>query len=312
MKIAAVVVTYNRLNLLKECINAIRNQTHRVDDIIVVNNSSTDGTLEWLEEQKDLTVITQENLGGAGGFYTGIKTAYEKGYDWIWCMDDDAEPKKDALEELSLHSTGKDVVALGCSVVSPSGNIAINHRAKISLKQCFPSILVPLDSKEYQKRVVEIDAASFVGLFIKRDAIKNIGFPKIEFFINYDDIEYCIRLRSVGKILLIPSSVIVHKEAAKRWINKNFLGRESPRVEFHKFWLSYYIVRNFVWLGKRHSEDKTLFYFQMVKSMVRYIFGIVLYDDNKYRRLRLVLNAYADGLRGKFDNEKPKRILYKK
>ena len=96
-KIAAVVVTYNRLALLQECITSLRNQTRKLDEIIVVNNSSTDGSFEWLNLQNDLAVITQENSGSAGGQHTGIKTAYEHGHDWIWCMDDDCIASKNAL-----------------------------------------------------------------------------------------------------------------------------------------------------------------------------------------------------------------------
>ena len=109
-KIAAVVVTYNRLNVLQECTNSLRNQTHKVDEIIVVNNSTTDGTLDWLNSQKDLTVITQENSGGAGGFHTGIKAAYENGYDWIWCMDDDTEPEMTALEQLCKYIDNEKMI----------------------------------------------------------------------------------------------------------------------------------------------------------------------------------------------------------
>jgi GT2 family glycosyltransferase len=82
-KIAAVVVTFNRLELLKICITALREQTRKLDEIIVINNSSSDGSLEWFFEQNDLTLITQQNSGGTGSFHTRIKTAYEKGYDWI-------------------------------------------------------------------------------------------------------------------------------------------------------------------------------------------------------------------------------------
>ncbi|MBI1933772.1 MAG: glycosyltransferase [Ignavibacteriales bacterium] len=80
-KICAVVVTYNRLKLLQECIEALKNQTIKLDEIIVVNNNSKDGTTEWLDKQKDLTNIHQENLGGAGGFQNGMKEAYIKGFD---------------------------------------------------------------------------------------------------------------------------------------------------------------------------------------------------------------------------------------
>ena len=82
-KIAAIVVTFNRLTLLQECIQALRDQTRRPDEIIVVDNSSTDGTREWLNAQLDLTVVRQGNLGSSGGQQTGIKTAYQKGYDWF-------------------------------------------------------------------------------------------------------------------------------------------------------------------------------------------------------------------------------------
>ncbi|MCB9247374.1 MAG: glycosyltransferase [Ignavibacteriales bacterium] len=117
MKIAAVVVTYNRLGLLKECIDSLRGQTRKLDEIIVVNNDSKDGTKEWLEEQKDVTKIHQENLGGAGGFHNGMKAAYEKGYDWIWLMDDDCLPKLNALEYLFTTEYNFDMV-LNSTVLS--------------------------------------------------------------------------------------------------------------------------------------------------------------------------------------------------
>ena len=92
MKIIAVVVTYNRLPLLQKNIDCLRQQKP-LTAIMVVNNGSTDGTAEWLHEQPGLTVVTQANVGGSGGFYTGIDLAYKEGADWIWCMDDDVFPR---------------------------------------------------------------------------------------------------------------------------------------------------------------------------------------------------------------------------
>ena len=83
-QIAAVVVTFNRIELLKKVINALRNQTKKIDQIIVVNNSSTDGTLDWLNMQTDIIIVTQENLGSSGEQFTGAKTAFEMGFEWIW------------------------------------------------------------------------------------------------------------------------------------------------------------------------------------------------------------------------------------
>ncbi|MEW6655473.1 MAG: glycosyltransferase family 2 protein [Aquificota bacterium] len=339
--VCAVVVTYNRKNLLIECLEALQKQTRPIQGIYLIDNASTDGTPELLLEkgyiseqppqnlkepwEKEFSVTNftdgnsiklhyvrmHENTGGAGGFYEGVKRGYEKGYDWLWLMDDDAEPKEDALEILSLYFKNNDVVGLAGSVLLPDGNIAIYHRGKINLKDIFPLIQIPLNLKEYQKQVIEIDMASFVGLLVKRDAIENIGFPKKEFFIHHDDVEYCIRLRTIGKILLIPNSVILHKEAAKARMEKSFLGRKSMRIEFNKFWLSYYGMRNLVWLGKQYSENELLFYMQMIKNLIRLLVGVILFDDNKTLRIRLILEAYKNGLIGNFDNSIPKKIFYR-
>ena len=75
----------------------------------VVNNGSTDGITEWLAAQEGLTVINQTNVGGAGGFYTGIQYAYQAGADWIWCMDDEVFPRADCLEQLLPYTGKKDI-----------------------------------------------------------------------------------------------------------------------------------------------------------------------------------------------------------
>ena len=151
--------------------------------------------------------------------------------------------------------------------------------------------------------------ASFVGILVNKKAIEKIGYPKKEFFIHHDDVEYCIRLRKVGQILLVPDSIIIHKEAAKEGIIKSFLGRESLRVPYHKFWLNYYGIRNLVWLGKKYSTNKLNFYYGMKKKLIISSVGIILFDDNKLKRIKFIISAYIDGLKGNFDNGKPKRIL---
>jgi GT2 family glycosyltransferase len=90
-RVCAVVVTYNRRDLLRECLVSLQAQTHVPDTILVVNNASTDGTAQMLSaEFAQLEVLTlAENVGGAGGFHAGMKWAYEQGYDWLWLMDDD-------------------------------------------------------------------------------------------------------------------------------------------------------------------------------------------------------------------------------
>jgi rhamnopyranosyl-N-acetylglucosaminyl-diphospho-decaprenol beta-1,3/1,4-galactofuranosyltransferase len=179
--VCAVVVTYNRKNLLIECLEALRKQTRPIQGIYLIDNASTDGTPELLLEkgyiselppknveepwEKEFTIQNltngeeiklyyvrmHENTGGAGGFYEGAKRGYERGYEWLWLMDDDAEPKEDALEILSIYFKDSNIVALAGSVLLPNRTISIYHRGKINLKK-LTSIPIPLQLQEYQKQ----------------------------------------------------------------------------------------------------------------------------------------------------------------
>jgi len=338
--ICAVVVTYNRKKLLLECLEALLKQTRPVQGVYLIDNASTDGTPELLLEKgyikklppENLTgpwekefeiknlidgqvvklhyVRMHENTGGAGGFYEGVKRSYEKGFDWLWLMDDDAEPKEDALEKLSEYSQKDNIVALASLKVDRNGKILHPHRGYFNFKNVFSGIVKPFNESKLNNRSLEIDHASFVGILVSRSFIQKIGFPKKEFFIHYDDVEYCIRLRKLGKILLIPNSIIIHKEVAKKGIPKIFLGKKSVRLPYNKFWLRYYGIRNLTWLGRKYSTNKLNFYFGMLKVLIKSIVGVILFDDNKLKRIKLIVSAYIDGLKSNFDNEKPKRILY--
>src|SRR5689334_2658009 len=116
-KVIAVIVTYNRKQLLANCISALKNQTRKIDSILVINNGSTDDTATWLQQQNNIDHISQGNVGSGGGFYTGIKTAYERGYNWIWLMDDDGFPKEDALEKL-LEDDNEELLLRNCAVIN--------------------------------------------------------------------------------------------------------------------------------------------------------------------------------------------------
>ena len=110
--VAAVVVTYNRIEMLKQCIDHLKRQSYKLQRIYVIDNASTDGTYEEFCKKEDIAYYRlAENEGGSGGFYCGIKKAYEDGYDYIWGMDDDAFPSYDALCKImeQVNRMSKDV-----------------------------------------------------------------------------------------------------------------------------------------------------------------------------------------------------------
>lgn len=206
MKIYAFIVTFNRFELLKRVVECLRNQTYKIDKILVVNNASTDGTSEWLAIQPDLFVINQENLGGAGGFHTGVKYCYEDGADWIWMMDDDVFPEKDCLENLLKYTK-----------ISP----CINMNRYYS-----DGVVVPCPYWYYQKNykdnlfydeatdnqyVKEPDGVCFEGLLIKKDIVSQIGFPDKDFFVAGDDTTYGYRAVKICTPILVKSAKAVRQ-----------------------------------------------------------------------------------------------------
>jgi GT2 family glycosyltransferase len=264
MKIAAAIVTYNRKNLLIECINAIRNQTSKPDSIIVINNSSSDGTLEWLENQKDLIVITQDNSGSSGGQYTAVKYCSEHKYDWVWLMDDDIMPAITCLEELVNIAK----VMPNSSALMPVrfyNKKLITFEAKnINLtKFLFGLNTEFISENDLKKQFFEIRTIPFEGPLINIKAIRKIGYPNPDYFIIADDTDYSIRLYDYGNIYMVPNAVM----------NKLLFD-----ISFEFNWKIYYQLRNLIIIDRKFGKNflvrnvrpliTSLFYFKiLLKSM---------------------------------------------
>ena len=212
MKVTAVIVTYNRLALLQECVNAIRAQTITPSAILIVNNDSTDGTSEWLENQKDLLVIHQPNRGGAWGFYSGIKAAYKTNADWFWIMDDDTIPETRALEELlnaaSQESKEEEFGFLSSKVLWTDGSLHLMNEPGIDNNFAGKHALKYYSDKGIRPVIYN----SFVSVLIKRKAVQKAGLPIKEFFIWNDDVEYTQRIIKNGFIgAVVENSKVLHK-----------------------------------------------------------------------------------------------------
>lgn len=188
LKVAAVVVTFNRLSMLKECISSLRAQTYNDFDIIIVNNGSTDGTKEYLDSMSGIKVIHQDNVGGAGGFYTGMKYMYEnKQYEALWMMDDDGIADRKQLEELVRYSQKYDVKYSNALLLNRDNRHILNDSRK-------------LYDKEQMDKIEFIDGyiCPFNGTLCYREVIQKIGLIKKEMFIWGDEREYKLRVLKNG------------------------------------------------------------------------------------------------------------------
>jgi len=296
---AAVVVAFNRKKLLTECLDGLMRQSLPLDAIYVVDNASTDGTDVYLQENGYLDapqiryIRLPVNGGGAGGFYHGVWSAFEAGYDWIWLMDDDTEPEQDALRLMEPLKAYTEVVAIANQKLDVLGNETLDGLRMLP-KQNDESTAYP-----------RVKFSSFVGVLIRSAAVQKIGFPRPEFFIHNDDLEYCMRLREIGEIALAKSSRVVHKEQARQITPKSYFGFNYLPKDLHDYCFEYYGHRNYVIAYRAHGKGLSRYLLPLRRFLLAAGAILVIDRSDRWRRFRVLLRANMDGCRDKFDNSYP-------
>lgn len=283
-RIAILVVTFNRIEKLKKCLKSYEEQSILPYSIFVVDNNSSDGTKDFLLEWKQFKstikkeyLLLNENIGGSGGFYSGIKAVFDKGdFDWIWISDDDAYPSKNAFEILNKEIEFNTNYSVICSSVYDQDGLSEGHR-KVHNGSFWGKTPTFTD---YQKDRFDICCFSFVGACIKKDVIKKCGFPEKYYFIWFDDTEYSIRINKTFRMLCVPTIIVFHDTSIER--------------DWKYSWKTYYGERNKLFTIKKH-QSKSKFIF----SLIRYILGMVIHFFNDHKYFLSQIDALKDFYRGK-------------
>ena len=292
-KIAAVVVTYNRLRLLKECLKRVLAQTVGCD-VLIINNASTDRTEEWLRANDSERVFfrcSSHNLGGAGGFNAGLRWAVEAGYEYIWLMDDDCFPQNDALEKLveAACALDGDFGWISSTALWIDGSPCRMNRQKPYAHFCGKSGKIGLRRAEQ---------ATFVSLFIKTDTVAEYGLPISDFFIWGDDIEYTRRIAVRGKLpgYVADESTVIHAMSSNAGSDIS----KAPAGQLHRY---VYAFRNEAYLYRQEGFAGILYY--AAKCIWNFIKILLFANDSKRKRI-LVL---AEGIRKGFAFDPPAENL---
>lgn len=242
MRVAAVVVTYNRLPLLRQCLQALAAQTVQLSAIWVIDNASTDGTEQAIRGMDLPNLVyrnTGRNLGGAGGFSYGTREAALAGYDALWLMDDDTIPESNALEMLLKADRKLQGVYgwLSSRALAPDGtDQPMNRQRKSPYK----------DLENYDGTNIPSVMASFVSLFLPVPMVQKYGLPIAEFFIWSDDWEYTRRISREEPCYVIPESRVIHAMQNPGTVN---IATDAPSR-----WERYhYFYRNDVVLYRREG-----------------------------------------------------------
>lgn len=292
MEITAVIVTFNRKELLLQCLQALFFQTQQPLKILIVDNASTDGTIDtlqqngWLEQLNIQLIALKENTGGAGGFARGMQYAFEQGADYVWMMDDDAVPYPTALEEIMQHATPEHIYA----------SLAIQEQQiswEMTVKQdnFWLSTHNPADILEK----MDVYCLPFLGFMIHRNLVEKIGLPDRSFFIAADDTEYCFRAKRAGsKLFLIGRSLIEHPKAQYQKIK--ILNKTINYVSLPA-WKRYYDTRNRIFIAKKYFGLKL--YYQTLPSLLFRLFISLATEQKKYQQLKAYFWGIHDGLLSK-------------
>jgi len=270
-KVVAIIVTYNRKELLRNCIEALLNSSYPCD-LLVIDNNSTDGTKDhiqnFLNEESIIYHNTGENLGGAGGFQVGIKLAVQRKYSYIWLMDDDTIVHKDALEKL-MEADQKlkgNYGFLSSIAYWKDGSICNMNVQRVGIHKKI---------EEY-KEITPIIMATFVSFFVKAETVMNVGLPIKEFFIWADDLEYSRRISRSMKCYAVPDSIVEHHMESNEKVN---VAKDSP----DRMWRYDYLYRNEVYVYRREGIKGHIYL--LIRMMKHSL--LIIKDSKNDRSLRL-------------------------
>lgn len=282
--VAAVVVTYNRKELLHACIDALRMQTAAARmDILVIDNASTDGTGESLKPLIEQGVIvyrnTGANLGGAGGFCRGMREAAERGYEFVWVMDDDCLPEPEALSAL-LEYDGANRGGYGFL------SSLVLWKDGTPCRMNVPRRTLTRPVKSFQAEEISVVMASFVSLFVPVAVLREVGLPIAAFYLWTDDWEFTRRISRRYPCFLLTGSRVRHLSAANRGAD---LSREVPeRLPRYRF-----LYRNDVVLY-RHEGIRGVAY-EAVR-LTGHALRILRHSKDKKQRLKILVRGTREGL----------------
>ena len=294
-RVCAVIVTYNRPELLCRCVKRLFEQDYPIDVLIYDNHSSTDTKAalcaEGLLTEKVFYFYADENTGGSGGFHNGMKMALEKGYDDLLLMDDDgyAINAHTVSTLMRKRENVGELAILNSLVVCDENSLQLSF----SLDRCY-------DGNEMRARAVNgllKDLVSpFNGTLVSAAAVDRIGYPRKDFFVYGDETEYTLRAKKNGVALYTAvDSLYYHPTnvgSMKKILGFNFSVSDVP------MWKVYCSSRNTTYFTKLYYGKATV-----LKSILRSYINVALCKSKKRLRLQYTTRGIRDGLRGDFSKK---------
>lgn len=287
MKIAIIVVTYNRKKLLEETIEAILKQSYKDFELLLIDNNSTDGTYDYIKKYLDNNELikyynTGENLGGAGGFSYGLRIASEEKFDYAYIMDDDT-----ILTENALMSLKKKINVLEGKFGFINSLVKWRDGSLCEMNLPIISEKILRNYTYLKDGLLQCDSCSFVACLVNIRVMREIGLPIKEFFIYGDDVEFTTRLSTVLPGYIDFDSTVIHKIPENK--RADVVTISSDRINRY-----FYDTRNSFYIAKRKGKKYILKY--MVHIMWTIIRIVNKSHDKKIKRIGVVMKGFFAGI----------------
>jgi GT2 family glycosyltransferase len=294
--VASVTTAYNSAHEVARHVDALLAQKRPLQEIIVVDNASSDGTSALLAEHyPQVTVLRMpENLGTGGALAAGLRYAgLERKHDWIWMFDQDSMPVPGALDLMLQGSQQLN----GCaSEVGILAALPVNRNNETSSTPwLWRNKFVKPAAELLKQPVFFADLVITSGSMVRRQVVEKIGFPRPDFFIDFVDYEYCLRARSHGYKIAVITGAHLYHEVGKSHKVRFFLGRHHLWSE-HRPFREYYYSRNLVysvcWLYPSRAAKGFL-----LLHLIRHGAGVLLFGPERLISLKRMLQGLWDGCR---------------
>jgi len=291
LSVASITTAFNAAHLLPRHITALLQQSRPLQEIVIVDNGSTDGTRELLSREFPMVTVLDGggNVGAAGGWAVGLAyAALEKKHDWVWSFDDDSIPDAGALEALLTDGVSADADA-AIGIVAP---LPIHKETQTGYLPMLwrNGFLKPQIEDVLKDDVWYADLVIASGALVSRKVVETIGLPRADFFMDFFDFEYCLRARAHGyKIAVITKCQLSHKIGDAREIRLPGYKKMWPD---YPPWREYYFTRNIVyaawWL---HPGAKGF----VIKHLLRHVCGVLFFSKHRTKSLIRMFHGAKDG-----------------
>jgi GT2 family glycosyltransferase len=284
-KVAIVIVNWNKKSDVLTLLDSLRDLNYPDYDIIVVDNASTDGSVEAIRERfPDIElIVNKENLGGTGGFNTGMRCAIQKGtYKYIWLLDNDVRIQTNTLTELvTVMENDEKIGIAGSRIIEPDTDITVECGSYLRKDTIGVIPYLRNAKKIYDYDVVDVDYVAVCSALVRMSILKHVGLMDERFFIFWDDMDWGMSIKKKGfRVVAVPRSIVYHP---------SFTERDRGLLTNY-----YYGIRNSLLTYAKHFSNYKLMMI-LYNFFRHYIKGIIFFylTDNK-TEAHLAISALRD------------------